>query len=236
MPSPEQLLAYHLGELGPVEEERIGRLLVASPAAARRLLEVVELAEARPPAAGAGDPADFAAAAAWKRLSGELDRERAAPAPGRRAPSRAARRLAPLAATFGFLAAGAGWLQVAQMSGRVAELEKQLRQPVANLVTIELETARSGDRPNRAGCARRDPGTFPPPRGRGRLCAIRGRADRSGRPGGAGSGSGARPQPARPAGASCSGRRRADIHVVLFGCQHGRELQRSDFEIVPGSG
>ncbi len=106
-PSAEELLAYHEGRLGAEEEARIGRILVADPEAARMLLDLVELAEAQPPAEGAAAaPADFAAAAAWRRLAAELP---AAPAPavrraGRPGTGGPARRGARRAA----LAGGAG--------------------------------------------------------------------------------------------------------------------------------
>lgn len=136
LPSAEELLAYHEGRLDPEREAALGRILVASPEAARRLLDVVELAAAEPPAASA--PAELATEAAWRRLAPQL----AAGAPlAAEAPSTATlarpRGWMALAAALALLSVGLGL--------RVFELEKARLKPVANLATLELAAAtRSG--------------------------------------------------------------------------------------------
>lgn len=134
LPSAEELLAYHEGRLDPERAAALGRILVASPEAARRLLEVVELAAAEPPAESA--PTELATAAAWRRLAPQL----AAAAP-LAAPSTATlarpRGWMTLAAALALLSLGLLW--------RIFELEKARLKPVANLATLELPaTTRSG--------------------------------------------------------------------------------------------
>ena len=142
LPSAEELLAYHEGRLDPDREAAIGRILVASPEAARRLLDVVELAAAEPPAKDA--PTELATAAAWRRLAPQLAPSAAlaaeAPSPAE-APSLATlarpHGWMALAAALALLSVGLGW--------RLFELERALRKPVANLATLELPaTTRSG--------------------------------------------------------------------------------------------
>lgn len=130
LPSAEELLAYHEGRLDPEREAALGRILVASPDAARRLLDVVEFAAAVPPAKDA--PTELATAAAWRRLAPQL----AAEAPSTTTLARPRGWMA-LAAALALLSVGLGW--------RLFELERALRKPVANLATLELPaTTRSG--------------------------------------------------------------------------------------------
>ncbi len=120
-PEPEVLLDYLAGRLAPEDEQRIARQLVASPAAARALLDLAELEAA---GAEAGErPTELPALAGWRDF-----RHRLPVAPSRLQrlwsllPSIAA---SLLVATVG-LGSWAWRLQVA------------LNRPIANLASLEL--------------------------------------------------------------------------------------------------
>lgn len=69
-PEPEELLDYLEGRLAPEAAQRLERMLVASPEAARALLDVAELE-----AAGETDgqrPAELSVLAGWRELKGRL--------------------------------------------------------------------------------------------------------------------------------------------------------------------
>lgn len=130
-PEPEELLDYLAGNLSREAQERLERRLVASPEAARRLLELSELAEAQP--APEGTPVDLAVRAGWRDFQTRIAE------PGQRT-----RRLPPwllgLAASLFLLTVGLGlW---------VWKLQVQQRRPVANLASLELKAAaRGGEEP-----------------------------------------------------------------------------------------
>ncbi|HYN20705.1 MAG TPA: hypothetical protein VE078_07085, partial [Thermoanaerobaculia bacterium] len=65
-PEPEELLDYLAGRLSAEEEESMARQLVASPAAARALLDLADLEAAE--AAAGSQPAELAAHAGWRDL------------------------------------------------------------------------------------------------------------------------------------------------------------------------
>jgi hypothetical protein len=120
-PEPEELLDYLAGRLAPEDEQRVARLLVASPDAARSLLDLADLEEA---GATAGErPAELATRAGWRDLQTQLSE--AAPRPPR-----------PPA----WLSAVAASLLVANLGlgSWVWRLEGKLDRPVANLRSLEL--------------------------------------------------------------------------------------------------
>jgi hypothetical protein len=145
-PAEEELLDYLDGRLAPEAEAALQRRLVASPEAARKLLDLEELlqaqAEARSGAQGgtggeAGSrsgegPADFAVRAGWRDLQGRL--------PGREG---AWRRWPPLLSAVAATLA----LAVVGLGAWVWELESE-REPsflVASVESLELGAAsRSG--------------------------------------------------------------------------------------------
>ena len=139
MPEPEELLDYLAGRLAPEAEQRVRRRLVASPDAARALLEVAELERAKGEAATAATadhaaPADLAVHAGWRDLKARLR-----PAPGRR------RWLTPV------LAAAAAALLVTSvgLGVRVHDLQRERDQPIANLASLELAAdTRAGSVPS----------------------------------------------------------------------------------------
>jgi hypothetical protein len=134
-PTPEELVDYLAGRLPPDEEERLQRRLVASPAAARMLVDLQELAEAEP-TAGGGAPADLPVRAGWR----DLRRRLAGAAPPFRRLNRA---LAAAAAALALVAAGlGGWAWTLQQELRLASQQAALQQPVANLVSLELDASR----------------------------------------------------------------------------------------------
>jgi hypothetical protein len=129
-PEPEELLGYLDGRLAPEDEERLGRRLAASPEAARALLDLAELEEATRQA-GTG-PADLAARAGWHDLQSRL-------------PESAPRSRHPPA----WLSAIAAALLIATIGLSVwnVRLQGRLRQPVANVVSLELISEGRGTEP-----------------------------------------------------------------------------------------
>ncbi len=120
-PAPEELLDYLAGRLAPEDERRIDRQIVASPAAARALLDLADL-EAAGAAAGAR-PSELAAQAGWRDLRGRL------PAAGpwfrRQSPLLSSVAAALLVTTLGL----GSW---------VWRLQGELRHPIANVRSLEL--------------------------------------------------------------------------------------------------
>jgi hypothetical protein len=129
-PEPEELLDYLDGRLASEDEERLGRRLAASPEAARALLDLAELEEATRQA-GTG-PADLAARAGWRDLQSRL-------------PESAPRSRHPPA----WLSAIAAALLIATLglSAWVWRLQGALRQPVANVPSLELISDGRGTEP-----------------------------------------------------------------------------------------
>jgi hypothetical protein len=139
-PEPEvgELLEYLEGRLPPEAEVGLQRRLVASPDAARKLLDLADLARARAeagPERAAAEPADLAVHAAWRSFEDRL--------PGGRArPVRANRGLLALAATLFVAVVGLGsWVWQLQGGSRT---EGGLL--VANLETLELFEGVRSDR------------------------------------------------------------------------------------------
>lgn len=132
-PEPEELLDYLAGRLSPEAHQQLERQLAASPEAARMLLDLAELAEAVPPAAGA--PADFAVAAGWRDFQARITSPKTA---ARNPSSGLPRWLVGLAAVFALLSVGLGaW---------VWRLELERSRPVANLASLELKAGtRAGE-------------------------------------------------------------------------------------------
>lgn len=125
-PEPEELLDYLAGRLSREEEERLDRQLVASPAAARALLDLDDL-EAAGAAAGT-QPPEVAIRASWRDLEGRLE--------AARRPHRTPPLLSVLAASLLIATIGLGF--------RVWHLQGELRRPVANVKTLELSVSRAG--------------------------------------------------------------------------------------------
>ena len=121
-PEPEELLDYLAGRLSPEDEERLGRQLAASPEAARALLDLEDL-EAAGAAAGTR-PAELAARAGWRDLRERLP----APVPW-------SRRLPPMLSS---IAAAVLLVATVSLSVRVAQLQGERRQPVANVKSLDL--------------------------------------------------------------------------------------------------
>jgi hypothetical protein len=131
-PEPEELLDYLAGRLPPEEAQRIERLLVASPEAARALLDLAELE-----AAGRmveERPAELAAVAGWRELQSRLPGAR--PSPPRLPPWLSTIAASLLLVTVG----GLGW--------KVRSQEEELARPVANSESFELAVARAGRDPS----------------------------------------------------------------------------------------
>lgn len=128
MPESEELLDYLGGRLSPEDEERLGRQLLASPEAARALLDLAEF-EAAGAAAGSHLP-DVAVHAGWR----DLERRLPAAKPW---PRRLSAVLLPgIAAALLVATVGLG--------SRVWKLEGERRRPVPNLETLELTLSRAG--------------------------------------------------------------------------------------------
>jgi hypothetical protein len=128
MPEPEELLDYLAGRLAPEDEQRIGRQLVADPAAARALIDLAELEAA---GAEAGErPSEIATVAGWRDFQQRL------PKPPRRpwrfGPLLPAFAAALLVATVGF----GSWAWRLQSALRLSQAE--LNRPVANVASLEL--------------------------------------------------------------------------------------------------
>jgi hypothetical protein len=135
-PEPEELLDYLAGRLAPEAEERVRRHLVASPDAARALLELAELEGAKERAATADRtaPADLVARAGWRDLQTRL-RPAAGSRRGWLTPSLAAAAAALLVTTVG-------------LGLRLRDLQRTRDLPVANLTDLELGAAtRAGAEP-----------------------------------------------------------------------------------------
>lgn len=141
-PGEEELLDYLEGRLAPEAEAALQRRLVASPAAARKLLDLEDLLAAGAAARGE-EPADFAMRAGWRELQGRL--------PGRGgARSRFPPFLTAVAATL--LAAVVG------LGAWVWELERE-RVPgflVGEVASLELGAA---SRSAEDGAVELEPGT-----------------------------------------------------------------------------
>lgn len=121
-PEPEELLDYLAGRLPPAEAQRIERLLVANPEAARALLDLAELEAAG--TAAEDRPAELAALAGWRDLQSRLPGARSSP---RRLPP----WLSTIAASFLLVAVGGlGW--------KVRSQERELSRPIVNPVNAEL--------------------------------------------------------------------------------------------------
>ncbi len=120
-PEPEEVLDYLEGRLPPVAAARLERQLVASPAAARMLLDLEELAQAQPPK---GDDApQLAVQAGWRELRTGL--------PGT-APRTRERQQLPWVIAASLLLASVG------LGAWVWTLELEKHRPVANLASLEL--------------------------------------------------------------------------------------------------
>ena len=128
-PEPEELLAYLEGRLSPEEEQRLDRHLVASPDAARALLDLADFEAAE--AAAGSQPADVAVHAGWRDFERNL--RGASPRPRR----------------WSWLLPGiaAAWLVTAVGLGSwVSKLQGELRRPIANAPTLELlPSSRAGE-------------------------------------------------------------------------------------------
>lgn len=128
-PEPEELLDYLAGRLAPEDEQRVARQLVASPAAARTLLDlaeqaVLDLAELEAAGAAAGEhPAELATRAGWRDLQARL------PDPPPRL-HRLSKLLPAIAASLLVTTVGLG--------SRVWRLQEELNRPIANLASLEL--------------------------------------------------------------------------------------------------
>jgi hypothetical protein len=123
-PEPEELLEYLAGRLPPEEEERIGRRLVASPEAARALLDLADFEAAG--AAAEGAPSELAVLAGWQDLKKRLP---VAPAPR-------FRRFPPLLSSV----AAALLVSTLSLSVLAVRQREELRRPVANVPTLELDS------------------------------------------------------------------------------------------------
>jgi hypothetical protein len=128
-PEPEELLDYLADRLAPEEAQRIERRLVASPAAARALLDLAELEAA---GAAAGErPTEIPVRAGWRDLQDRLPEAR--PRPRRPPPFQSMIAAALLVATLG-------------LGARVWTLQEELHRPVANLASLELlSDSRAGE-------------------------------------------------------------------------------------------
>jgi hypothetical protein len=128
-PEPEELLDYLAGRLPPEGEARVGRRLVASPAAARALLDLAGFVDAAAEAGSA--PPKLAARAGWRDLRGRLGDA-----------ARRSRPLPPLA-----MGLAAALLAVAVGLGAwVWRLKATEHRPVGNLTSLELAAGlRSGE-------------------------------------------------------------------------------------------
>lgn len=129
-PEPEELLAYLEGRLSPEEEQRLDRHLVASPDAARALLDLADF-EAAEAAAGSQTP-DVAVHAGWRDFERNL--------PDAKPRSRRGSWLLPGIA--------AAWLVTTVGLGSwVWKLQGELHRPIANAPTLELltSTSRAGE-------------------------------------------------------------------------------------------
>lgn len=120
-PEPEELLDYLAGRLSPEDQQRLERHIVASPAAARALLDLADL-EAAGASAGTR-PSELAMHAGWRDFEARL--------PSARSWSR---RLPPL------LSAAAAVLLVTTLGlgSWVLKLQGELSRPVANLPSLDL--------------------------------------------------------------------------------------------------
>jgi hypothetical protein len=147
MPDAEELLAYQDGSLTPADEARVAQRLVDDPEAARALLDVTELdAAARRPVPAVPD---LEARSAWRELRGRLDGAGGEAPPGE-APEAGPRQAGPWwRRPAPWAAAAAALLLVSTGLGAwVAELRGARREPVVNLVSLELSAAvRGGGEP-----------------------------------------------------------------------------------------
>ncbi len=122
LPEPEEILDFLEDRLPAESKARLERLFVASPEAARMLLDLAELHDAQPPAEDA--PADFAVRSGWRKLEPRLAEPVAAP-----------RRLPPW--LMG-LAASLLILTNAGLGTWIWRLKQAESRPVANLASLEL--------------------------------------------------------------------------------------------------
>jgi hypothetical protein len=129
-PEPEELLDFLAGSLDPEEEERLSRLLAASPEASRALLDLADF-EAAGAAAGQG-PSDLAAHAGWRYLKERLPDARPW-----------FRRLPPLLSTI----AAALLVSTVGLGFRVLTLQEELNRPVVNPQTLTLAVTRADTEP-----------------------------------------------------------------------------------------
>ncbi|HVR98979.1 MAG TPA: hypothetical protein VMW27_20330 [Thermoanaerobaculia bacterium] len=121
-PELEELLDYLAGRLSPDEAQRIERQIAASPETSRALLDLADL-EAATATAGEQRPAELPVMAGWRDLKNQLPDAKAGP---RRLPA----LLPAIAAALLLTTLGLGWW--------VWQLERELRRPVANVVSLEL--------------------------------------------------------------------------------------------------
>jgi hypothetical protein len=129
-PEPEELLDFLAGCLDPEEEERLSRLLAASPEASRALLDLADF-EAAGATAGQG-PSDLAAHAGWRDLKERLPDARPW-----------FRRLPPLLSTI----AAALLVSTVGLGFRVLTLQEELNRPVVNPQTLTLAVTRADTEP-----------------------------------------------------------------------------------------
>ena len=151
-PEPEELAAYHAGELSPEAERRVQNHLVACPECSDLLLDLDGLAD---PEFGAGSTRAAAEReAAWESFRAEIAAPQPEPKPatatvvhGSFRRSRGPRWLYALAATL-LLAVGLLSFQVVSLSQQVALLS----QPEVNAPVVELSqgTPRGGSSPRTA--------------------------------------------------------------------------------------
>jgi hypothetical protein len=132
-PEPEELLDYLAGRLSPEEAQRIERLLVASPEAARALLDLAELEAAG--TAAEERAAELATFAGWRDLQSRLPSARSSP---RRLPS----WLSTIAASLLLVTVGGlGW--------KVRSQGEELARPVANSESFNLAVTRADREPSK---------------------------------------------------------------------------------------
>ncbi|HUP43452.1 MAG TPA: hypothetical protein VM599_09600 [Thermoanaerobaculia bacterium] len=243
-PGEEKLLDYLEGRLPPEAEAALQRRLVASPEAARKLLDLEDLLQARARSssgAGAGTgtggeagsrsgegPADFAVRAGWRDLQGRL--------PGREG---AWRRWPPLLSAV----AAALALAVVGLGAWVWQLESE-REPSFLVATVESLELGAASRSGEGEAVELEPGGFL------RLVLLPEERCPEYRAEVTGPLAGASPGEAEARTHALSGLERDELGLVtpllldpapgrytvlLLGCEPEREISRHGFEIVrPG--